>query len=662
MRCPKCKTELPVAADNCPGCGWEIAAPEEELLMEFRQGAHMRKAEERKRQEAAASHAPGYSGASRTFEQIRPLHAEGEDDPAGRISRRQSLDHTGRVYGITPEDVQQLHTAGPSQSSPITAERRRGKRTHRLKQKKRFINWVYVTIGLIVFAFLAFIGTYVFLMNTHIGQVLMARMGQDVTSAAMWQVGDEYFRTGDVDRAVEYYLIARQKDTEAEEPNLTGLLELGSAYEAQGNQPAAEEVYQYIYTEVDETSQEAYRSQVRVLLAQDKRPEAADLLKLAYQKTGQNNFRLQRLDILPEIPSPSVAPGYYTNAQTIKLIQGQYHQVYYTLNPFAALPDEGILYEDPIELSEGEHELRAVAVNNLENGTRLVSDELDIAYQIYLPTPLQPDANLAPNTYTKKRTVRLKPGKLTDEELVKNPGYAKTLDDPIAQTVTIYYTIDGSQPDRDSPIFDPNSDEAIQLPTGGYVELKAVSVNGYGKQGNTLTVTYKFDCKPYFKNKYGVDDAIAGLKLGATTRENFFSKYGTGEGPRVVRIEKIDADCHAYDYEWGSATFTLVKTGWVLAELDFTASFTGPRGTKIGATETDITSQFKDFGQVVGNTGVKRGLYYVDAEEKGEVQILSDGTRIVFYSFGTAEGHVWKLYYYIGTDGKCNRIQWLYEP
>ena len=38
--------------------------------------------------------------------------------------------------------------------------------------------------------------------------------------------------------------------------------------------------------------------------------EAAALLQLAYQKTGVANFRSQRLEILPAIPTVSVPAGY----------------------------------------------------------------------------------------------------------------------------------------------------------------------------------------------------------------------------------------------------------------------------------------------------------------------------------------------------------------
>ena len=149
------------------------------------------------------------------------------------------------------------------------------------------------------------------------------------------------------------------------------------------------------------------------------------------------------------------------------------YDVYYTFNDLNQLPEEGTLYTGPIELGEGDWSLRAVSVSG-----DLVSDVMKGSYQIYMPTPLQPDVSLAPGTYDKRISITLRPGTLTKDQLEKNPGYAATLTDEVAQTITIYYTIDGSTPDEDSPLY--TTGEKIKMP-GGNVTLKAISVNGYGK-------------------------------------------------------------------------------------------------------------------------------------------------------------------------------------
>ena len=653
MLCPDCNTYAAEDDIVCPRCGklLDRQPSEEEELMSFRQGRHLRKAQE---ELPPPPRMPGSTGASRSFEDIRPR--ETAESTGAAYGRRESLATTGRFYGLDDGLIDNAPLSyGISDAPTIMALAQRSSRARKSLRMKRLINWAYVLIGCIVLAIAMVIGVYLFLTKTPSGQVIMARMGEDATSAAMWQVGQEYLHTGDIDRSIEYFLIARQKDEEAKEPNVTGLLMLGSAYEAADMYAEAEEVYQHIYTDIVPSAPEAYRAQVRVLLAVGRAAEAADLLKVAYSKTGVDNFRSQRLEILPEIPSTSVTPGYYNAAQSIKLLQGQDCEIWYTLDKFAVLPQDGILYEGTLELSEGEHQLRAVAVSG-----DLVSDIMIANYQIYLPTPLQPDSNLAPNTYTKRRAINLRPGKLSDEELEKNPGYAKTLNDPVAQTITIYYTVDGSQPDQDSPIWDGTP---IQLGIfGGYQELKAVSVNGYGKQGNTLVVKYKFDVSPGYRKTFSVEDVIADLKLGTTTREAFRAKYGEGKGPEMILVNTVDGECEKYTYDWGYASFMKIKSGWVLADIMFkTGIFEGPRDTSIGMAESKITDKFKDFGQVVGATGVKRGLYYENEDKQGVISILPSGEKTIYYRIGTADGHVWQLEYYIGKDGKCTAIRWFFE-
>ena len=653
MLCPDCQTYAEETDIVCPRCGKLLnrQASEEEELMSFRQGRHLRRAESELPPPPVA---PGSTGASRSFEDVQPRQSA--EATGAMYSRRENLASTGKFYGLQDGSLDQAPLDyGVSSSSTVMAIPARRSRTKRRIRMKRLINWAYVTVAAIVLTVVLIVGAYLYLSKTAGGQVLMARMGQDATSAAMWQVGQEYLKTGDIDRAIEYFLIARQKDEEAKEPNVTGLLQLGSAYEAADRLAEAEEVYAYLYTEVVKDQPDAYRAQVRVLLAQGREKDAALLLAEAYKQTGAASFRSQRLEILPQVPTTSVTPGYYTAAQSIALEQSQDCEVWYTLDKFAVLPEDGILYEGKLELSEGEHQLRAVAVNG-----DLVSDVMVATYQIYLPTPLQPDSNLAPNTYSGKRKVSLRPGTLSDEDLEKNPGYAATLTDPVAQTITIYYTIDGSQPDRDSPIWDGTP---FQMGTyGGYQVLKAVSVNGYGKQGNTLERTYKFDTKPSYRKTFSVEDTIGDLKLGTTTREGFRGKYGEGQGPEMITLNNVDGQCEKYTYNWGYAAFMKIKSGWVLADVYFTGSqFEGPRGTAIGMAETKITDQYKDFGQAVGATGIKRGLYYENEDKQGVISILESGEKVIYYRVGTADGHVWQLEYHLGKDGTCQAIRWFFE-
>ena len=666
MLCPVCGSYADDDAIVCSRCGKLLEKTftdvEEEELMKFRQGRHLRKEQPPEAEEPFIR-----SGKSRSFEDPQPPVTP--ESTGAVYTQREALSSTGKYYGFDAEDVDE-EEAQRYLSPTIMQEYTRRPRVKRHLSHKRMVNWAYVLISVGVLLVALLFAGLLGLTQTELGHVFLARMGDveqeegeqptiswmglEPSAAAIWQVGGEYFDVGAVDKAIEYFTIAREKnEAEKASPNVTGLLMLGEAYEAQGELEAASEVYTYLYTEVVPSAQEAYRAQVRVLQELGRDAEAAALLQLAYQKTGVANFRSQRLEILPAIPTVSVPAGYYTEKKSVALLQSQEHSVYYSLDPFAELPAQGIEYTEPLQLGEGEHQLRAVAVNG-----DLISDPLKVTYQIYMPTPLQPDSNLAPNTYTSPRkSVTLKPGKLSDEELEKNPGYAATLDDPVAQDITIYYTIDGSIPDADSPIY---RGESIVMDTNGYMTLRAVSVNGYGKQGNMKVVEIKLDLRTKAKAVYNMEDTIGGLQIGSTTREAFVTQFGAELSKESVWIYGIDGECERYTYPWGYATFMKTKAGWMLAEVYLTNNdLKAPRGTGIGMTENEIVALFRDYKQVTSPSG-NRGLYE-DGKDKGKIYVQEDGGKIIRYRTGTEDAHIWQLDYILDAAGKCTAIHWLYE-
>ena len=93
MLCPDCKT---YAAENdivCPRCGklLDRQPSEEEELMSFRQGRHLRRVQSELPPPPAA---PGSTGASRSFEDTRPR--ETAEDTGAVYARRENLASTGR--------------------------------------------------------------------------------------------------------------------------------------------------------------------------------------------------------------------------------------------------------------------------------------------------------------------------------------------------------------------------------------------------------------------------------------------------------------------------------------------------------------------------------------------------------------------------------------
>ena len=327
----------------------------------------------------------------------------------------------------------------------------------------------------------------------------------------------------------------------------------------------------------------------------------------------------------PALPEVNPAPGLYEEIQEISLYSDQGFDIYYTFDPEAELPSGGVLYSNPIMIDEGTVTLRAVCVDS-----DLVSDEMTGVYQVTLPKPKMPQATLAPNTYKTRQAVRLKPGKenINDEDIV------------------IYYTIDGSDPDPESPMY---NGEPIVLPTG-WVTLKAIALNRYGKTSNMLVIKYKIDANPKPKAAFTDEDMPEGIRLGTTGETEFCLAYGDGQPADIPETDEYDTECRRYDYPWGYAVmnYNAKRDKWVVVEICYTENgvFAGPRGTMIGDTEEQITSRFKDAGQVPNHMG-NRGLYEND-KGSGKIRQEDDG-RVIRYRY-TTEGHWLQLEYYIRDD------------
>jgi hypothetical protein len=223
----------------------------------------------------------------------------------------------------------------------------------------------------------------------------------------------------------------------------------------------------------------------------------------------------------------------------------------------------------------------------------------------------------------------------------------------------IYYTVDGSPPDSDSPIF---GEDPIWLPTGDHVVLKAVAVNKYNKVSNPLEVKYKIQAKPYPLTAYTPDDSLSGLKLNETTITEFQAAYGEGTLEGTAELEGISGECRKYVYPWGYAVMNKPHFEWVLVELYFTAdgTFEAPRTTKAGDSLSYVVSRFRDMGQVESKSG-NRGLYYND-DGTGKIWKQEDGGAVIRYRAVTDSGNYWQLDYITDPGGTVRAIDWTFCP
>ena len=658
MLCPHCNSYVTAEDIVCPECGAPVDDTQEEEsgVQAIRQGRRARAAAA-----APAGAVPRRTrrGASRARVEAEPDHDDdqsiplyGEDGVVGgsmpprapeveRAPRQVAYrsgnmnDHV-RMPGMEQRRLSNARLEEERKTWHNDLKRRWKKEYKPYDVKKHAINWAKFIVCAILAVILAVIGFFVYLTNTANGQRMMVRWGRESTTIAIWEVGEEEMDVGNIDGAIAYFEMAREQDGE-DNVNVDGLLLLGSAYEAAGRISDAEMLYTEMYTnaKIAPSRSEPYTNVIRIMLADGRQAEAAELMTLAYQKTGMSAFNQQRSALLPMPPVVDVEPGLFKMDQTISLTSPQGYDVYYTIDEEAVLPEEGILVDGPILLKEGVYTVRAVTVNG-----ELVSDPFKGSYKVILPSPQSPKSSLAPNTYEKRQRVWLRPG----EENKKDTD------------ITIYYTIDGSIPDADSPIY---TGEPFYLPTGGYVTLKAVAVNGYGKVSNMLEVRYKINCGPYPESSWTSQEGIDGLALNITTEREFHEKYGEPKSVEEWWVTELNAFGEKQTYSWGYIIVGPKQKETVVVELYFTdKTFTAPRNTGIGQSENDIVGKFRDMNQLTSPSG-NRGLYS-NNNGTAKIWVVEDGKEIR-YMTPTAEGHKWCLTYKLDKNGVCRSIHWYHK-
>ena len=643
MLCKQCGYYAPEEAIVCPQCGAILRQETEGNggAESIRQGKRAREAvknrpaqaqeEIRRKRRSGASHAtvplqPVRDTRGEIPEYFDPmvddLGGVGEEDPGEETFERRSA----QVY--SDEAARQADAAAyAARHAPGHGPR-------------RMINWFKVGLGTFAATVAIVAGGYYFLKRTDSGQMLMARMGREASSTAQWKVGEELLDSGNIGEAILNFEKAKAQDAENGVVDVDGLLLLGNAYEADGRIQDAAALYEEIYTETP-SRPEAYVNHIRILLAsteEGSKAQASELMKLAYEKTGDSSFFTQRNDFVPAPPEVDLTAGYYETKKYIAITSYQGYDVYYTFDENAELPYGGSLFTERVFLDEGIHTLRAVAVNG-----ELVSDELRGTYRIIMPSPQTPRSSLAPNTYKTRQRVWLKPG----------------LDNENDDDIVIYYTVDGSSPDADSPIY---TGEPFWLP-GGRVTLKAVAVNKYNKVSNMLEILYKIEIAEPLRGYNYETDAPKDFTLYVTTMVEFQQLYGEGTLVGPVTLENLETECRRYDYNWGYAVMSRTRSGWVLAEVCLTGTgpIAGPRSTKVGDSESYVVGKFRDMGQVESPSG-NRGLYS-SKDGTGKIWVQEDGGKNIRYRCYSADGaHWWQLEYRTNRNGTVTAIDMLYEP
>lgn len=466
--------------------------------------------------------------------------------------------------------------------------------------------------------------------NEERKEKIISLIGEKEAAAALWQIGQEQIDQGYIARCIETY-----QEAYALDPEIDGLyshlLSLADAYEAVGRLDEAEATYKQLYTEVEPQNPLAYRYAIDILMDQGRLFEATDLMLLAYNQTGEMSFKSQREQRVPLTPTSVPQTGRYMETCTVSLSSPQGYDVYYLLNDSESeLPENGILYESPITLGEGTHDIRAVCVSS-----ELISDEVSLRYTVWFPTPSAPKSRLLTGEYDRPKRIYL---------YMEDP---KVSGDTPGQVITIYYTIDGTAPNSDSPIY---TDEGFMLPAGK-TKVRAVAVNQYGKISNEYVGDYKVNQRfeNYFRDE---NDQFKAFTVGKTTYDAFKKQFGPGR-EETVAAGTYSGSALKVSYDWGEAYFTDV--GKVLYSVNTNyASMSGPRKTHVGMKLEEVTAAFRDMGQAANAKG-NRSIYFDTAVGYARYYRDGDAAGHIEYVYWREDDATTTLTYYLN-NGIVSRI------
>jgi hypothetical protein len=265
--------------------------------------------------------------------------------------------------------------------------------------------------------------------------------------------GQAYMDQQDYAGAIPYLEKAIAKGKE----DITACYLAAEAYEALGDDEQAEDSFKQVIA-IQEDYLPAYQGLIRLY------QKAGDYDALQELQSTVTNRRVLKLfdDMLVDSPAFSQKAGKYQDDVTLELTADTDCTIYYTLDGTDPVPGEsGMLYREPITLTEGITTVKAISQNS--DGTQ--SPVASAKYVITYEKPDFPDVSPSEGTFSSPTTIYV----------------------TIPEGATVYYTWDGSQPTRSSAV----CTGTLEVPEGNNI-LSLIVIDRHGLSSDVMQCNYRY--------------------------------------------------------------------------------------------------------------------------------------------------------------------------
>ena len=305
------------------------------------------------------------------------------------------------------------------------------------------------------------IGLIILVVGIIVGAFIM--ISHDNSSSYQIAAGDKQLANGQVRKAIDYY----NKAVDIEPSNIEYRIKLADCYMELDNFDRAIEVYKdmIIY---DPTSSLAYAQIIALYESEGMYDAIDDFL----HHNANDDIRGAFVDYLADEPQFIMDAGEYDEDISITLTNNSSGTIYYTVD--GEVPSENSdVFKDPILLKKGKHTVKAIFKNEYGVWSSVASR----IYDIKSSAPDEPILSLESGAYDKPQVIK-----------VTAPFGCN-----------VYYTLDGSDPDRSSRIYG----EPIPLEQG-ISHYRFVSINSQNIASDIVEGNYKLEVHTEFTEEVGL--------------------------------------------------------------------------------------------------------------------------------------------------------------